>query len=117
MSSKTDPATSTDLVLFAPQNIELRDVLSQLLATVSAALRAQQPFMADQQEAARLCCMSVTTYQKYAKQGLLPQMNAVGRVSVETLRHACLKLDGIIESAIPGDPAEAALADWERGGK
>jgi hypothetical protein len=97
-----------------PPGFDLRDVISQLLATVSAALRAPQPFMVDQEEAARRCGMSVTTYKKYEKLKLLPPMNAVGRVSVETLRLACLKLDGFTESALPGDPAEAELADWKR---
>jgi hypothetical protein len=111
-----EPATTTDKVtILAPQNLDLRDVISHLLATISAALRAPQPFMVDQKEAARRCGMGVTTYQKRAKQGLLPSMNAAGMVCVETLRLACLKLDGLTESSLPGDPAEAALADWERG--
>ena len=64
--------------------------------------------------AARLCDMSVATYDKYARKGLLPAMNATGRVSVEALKRACLRLDGIAETETVSDPVERALREWER---
>jgi hypothetical protein len=71
--------------------------------------------MVDRKEAARLCSMSVTTYAKYVLKGLLPPMNAAGRVSVEALRRAAWRLDGMDPSARvdEADPAERALREWE----
>jgi hypothetical protein len=68
--------------------------------------------MVDRTEAARLCGFSLGTYDKNVRKGLLPRMNATGRVSIEALRRACWRLDGIAdESAM--EPAERALREWE----
>lgn len=96
---------------------QLVGVLGPLIDKVAEALRTPPPFMVTKEEAAARCQMSTTTYDKYMKQKLLPPMNATGRVSLEALRAACLKLDGVRRSNDPVDPAEAALAAWERGEK
>ena len=70
------------------------------------------PFMVDKSAAAELCSMSVATYDKYARRGLLPAMNATGRVSVEAVRQACWKLDGVVGRSA-SDESEAALSAWE----
>jgi hypothetical protein len=72
--------------------------------------------MVDRKEAARLCSMSPATYAKYAGKGLLPRMNAVGRVSIEAIRRAALCLDGLpdMDAVDDEDPAERALREWER---
>jgi len=70
--------------------------------------------MVNRQEAARLCGMSVATFDKYGGMGLLPRMNATGRVSVEALKRACLKLDGIAVSHEVDDPADTELVEFRR---
>jgi hypothetical protein len=71
--------------------------------------------MVSRETAAALCSMSPATYSKYAARGLLPPMNATGRVSIEAVRKACLRLDGIEEKDTgSADPAERALREWER---
>jgi hypothetical protein len=88
------------------------------VTAVVEAARAPAPFMVTREGAANLCEMSVNTYDKYVKLGFLPAMNATGRVSIETVRRACLKLDGIEASEKASeDPAERALRQWERGAK
>lgn len=84
------------------------------LSALAESARLPLPFMVRKEEAARLCGMSVATYDKYARQGLLPHMNATGRVSVESLKRACLRLDGIADAQTASDPAERALQEWEQ---
>lgn len=72
------------------------------------------PIMVDREGAAQMYGMSVATYAKYEKRKLLPPMNAVGRVAVETLKRAALRLDGIADDGVESDPAERALTEWER---
>lgn len=69
------------------------------------------PLMVDLATAAALCSMSPATYSKYAKKKILPPMNAAGRISVEALKLAVWRLDGI-RSKVSDDP-DAALAAWE----
>jgi hypothetical protein len=80
--------------------------------TVQITAPGSEPLMVDKTEAARRCGMSAATYDKYAKRGLLPALNAVGRVSIEALKCASMKLDGLPEKDTIGDPAERALRDW-----
>jgi hypothetical protein len=68
--------------------------------------------MVDRKEAARLCGLCPATYTKHALKGLLPPMNATGRVSVEALRLACLRLDGLDPSTGVDDPLDAELAEF-----
>lgn len=110
-------------VTVLPPQSETADTVSQQISTaIKLAVEAlvgfmgrPQPIMVDKAEAARLCDMSENTFDKYVKLGLLPPMNATGKVCLETLRQACLKLDGTKESRLRRDPAEAALAQWEQG--
>lgn len=69
------------------------------------------PLMVDKTMAAQLCSMSVATYDKYARQKLLPPMNVTGRISVEALRQAVFRLDGVVQGF--AQDADAALARWE----
>src|SRR5207237_369794 len=78
-------------------------------------LRSPPPIMVCREEAARLCGMCVATYDKYVHKGLLPRMNATGRVTIEALRLACLRLDGVPEHDAPTNESEQALRDWKRG--
>lgn len=73
------------------------------------------PLLLNKDIAAALCSMSTTTYDKHVKKGLLPPMNATGRVSLEALRRAVLNLDGIKPAESADDPAERALREWESG--
>jgi hypothetical protein len=68
--------------------------------------------MVDRKTAAQLCSMSIPTYDKWAKQGRLPAMNDAGRVSIEALKRAAWKLDGIRERHDSDDP-NVILAAWE----
>lgn len=91
-------------------------MLEDFRAALVEAARSPLPFMVDKADAARLCGMCVNTYTRYVKLGLLPKMNEAGRVCVETVRRACLRLDGIAESdSVSEDPAERALDEWDRG--
>ncbi|MGD9738538.1 MAG: hypothetical protein AB7O56_06060 [Bauldia sp.] len=71
---------------------------------------ALMPLMVDKATAAALCSMCVATYDRYAKLGLLPPMNATGRVSTAVLLQSVLKLDGV-ERSSRFDP-DAALEAW-----
>lgn len=82
------------------------------VADAFASAPASGPVMVDRKAAARLCSMSPATYTKYAQKGLLPQMNATGRVSLEALRLACLRLDGIAETTAVDDPLDRELAEF-----
>jgi hypothetical protein len=109
---------SSDALLLPPAPLQsladLHDMFRAALSAFAEYVRSPCPIMVDRTEAARLCGMSVATYDKNARKGLLPRMNAAGRVSVETLKRACLKLDGIADSEAIDDPAEHALKIWER---
>jgi hypothetical protein len=94
---------------------EMVDRLHISLSALAEFVRSPEPFMVDRTEAARRCGMSVATYDKYLRKGLLPRMNATGRVSLEALKRACLQLDGIAERVRPADEAESALREWEAG--
>jgi hypothetical protein len=78
-------------------------------------LRTPPPIMVCREEAARLCGMCATTYDKYVRKGLLPRMNATGRVTIEALKRACLRLDGVTEHDGSTHQAESALQEWKRG--
>jgi len=93
----------------------LLDRLYSVLSVLAENIHGGEPFMVDRMEAARRCGMSVATYDKYVRKKLLPGMNATGRVCSETLKRACLQLDGIAERAGPADDAERALREWEAG--
>jgi hypothetical protein len=100
--------------------IDVADLMADFIAQCNAMLRAvrhalaPEPFMVDKADAARRCSMSPETYDKYARRGLLPGANAVGKISVQALRRACWKLDGLAEADTITDPAERALQEWER---
>jgi hypothetical protein len=108
MLSDSDSPTPALLTLH-----EFADRLHGWLSVLAETVCAPEPFMVDRAEAARRCGMSVATYDKYARQGLLPRLNATGRISLEALKRACLQLDGIAERAGPADDAERALREWE----
>lgn len=115
----TTPLTFYPPRLFAPDESLTLGEIKELARTAFRSLveyaRAPLPIMVCKEEAARLCEMSVSTYDKYARKGLLPTMNAAGRVSVKTLEGACLRLDGIADAPdVVSDPAERALREWEQ---
>ena len=70
------------------------------------------PIMVDKGTAATLLSMCPATYAKAERKGLVPRMNALGRVSIYSLRQAALRLDGVRENVVKEDPDEA-LARWE----
>jgi hypothetical protein len=90
------------------------EIFGSALKALLESAREAPPLMVDRQEAARLCGMSVATFDKYAGRGFLPRMNATGRVSVEALKRACLKLDGIAVSDVVDDPADTELVEFRR---
>lgn len=69
------------------------------------------PIMVDKTTAASLYGMSAATYTKHERKGLVPRLNAAGRVSVHALQEAAKRLDGI-RTVTKEDPDEA-LARWE----
>lgn len=75
-------------------------------------LFALQPLMVDKAMAARLCCLTLSQYDKFTKRGLLPPMNETDRVSVEALRYAVIRLDGLENRLFKDDP-DRALDAWE----
>ena len=88
--------------------------LYKSLTALVDTVRSPEPFMVNRAEAARRCDMSVATYDKYARQGKLPAVNAVGKISIEALKRACMKLDGLAETEAASDPAERALREFEK---
>jgi hypothetical protein len=56
--------------------------------------------------------MCPATYAKHAAKGLLPAVNAAGRISVEALRLACLRLDGIDPSTPVDGELDQELAEF-----
>lgn len=69
------------------------------------------PLMVDKTTAAKLYGMSTTTYTKHERKGLVPRVNAAGRISVFALEEAARRLDGV-RTAAKDDPDDA-LARWE----
>jgi hypothetical protein len=101
-----------------PSSLTPREVAEILQKGIEVLVRhLPEQIMVTKGQAATLCAMTVNTYDKWAKMRLLPPMNATGRVTILSLRKACLKLDGVTGSEPPNDPAETALADWEAGSK
>ena len=77
----------------------------------AASTASLPPLMVDKSTAAKLFGMSPTTYTKHERKGLVPRLNATGRVSVHALQEAAKRLDGV-RTVTREDPDEA-LTRWE----
>lgn len=84
-----------------PRTDEGRDMFAKLT-----------PLMVDKGTAAGLFGMCTATYTKAEKRGLVPSMNALGRVSIYALQQAALRLDGLL-GRLPQDDPDDLLARWE----